>query len=187
MGELPTNLRKLRKDKMEEYVIQHHGILGQKWGVRRYQNADGSLTEAGKKHYALEGSTRATRRDAKRDAKEAATAKMFYGEGAGTRRKRINEVVKQRSKDEAYKRAYDYYYENQDMAKRGAQARAQRRTKDTTKAVTKTTRGIINQVLHTGATVSASAAALYYVAHKTGIDQVVAKYAKTKVSQLLKR
>ena len=31
--------------------LEHHGILGQKWGVRRYQNEDGSLTEAGKKHY----------------------------------------------------------------------------------------------------------------------------------------
>lgn len=30
-------------------VIAHHGILGQKWGVRRYQNKDGSLTPAGKK------------------------------------------------------------------------------------------------------------------------------------------
>ena len=29
----------------------HHGIKGQKWGVRRYQNADGSLTPAGKKKY----------------------------------------------------------------------------------------------------------------------------------------
>ena len=29
--------------------IQHHGIKGQKWGVRRYQNADGTLTAAGKK------------------------------------------------------------------------------------------------------------------------------------------
>lgn len=27
----------------------HHGILGMKWGVRRYQNKDGSLTSAGKK------------------------------------------------------------------------------------------------------------------------------------------
>lgn len=34
---------------MEELYLEHHGILGQKWGVRRYQNADGSLTEAGKK------------------------------------------------------------------------------------------------------------------------------------------
>lgn len=29
----------------------HYGILGQKWGVRRYQNEDGTLTEKGKKHY----------------------------------------------------------------------------------------------------------------------------------------
>ncbi len=32
--------------------LAHHGILGQKWGVRRYQNKDGSLTEAGKKRQA---------------------------------------------------------------------------------------------------------------------------------------
>lgn len=29
----------------------HHGIKGQKWGVRRYQNSDGSLTAAGQKRY----------------------------------------------------------------------------------------------------------------------------------------
>lgn len=41
---------------MNDYIIvdtdnylQHHGILGQKWGIRRYQNADGTLTEEGKK------------------------------------------------------------------------------------------------------------------------------------------
>ncbi len=31
--------------------LYHHGILGQKWGVRRYQNKDGSLTEKGRKRY----------------------------------------------------------------------------------------------------------------------------------------
>lgn len=31
--------------------LQHFGIKGMKWGVRRYQNKDGSLTEAGKKRY----------------------------------------------------------------------------------------------------------------------------------------
>lgn len=32
--------------------LKHHGIQGQKWGVRRYQNPDGTLTPEGKKRYA---------------------------------------------------------------------------------------------------------------------------------------
>jgi hypothetical protein len=31
--------------------IYHHGIKGMRWGVRRYQNSDGTLTPAGKKRY----------------------------------------------------------------------------------------------------------------------------------------
>ena len=31
--------------------LYHHGIQGMKWGVRRFQNKDGSLTSAGKKRY----------------------------------------------------------------------------------------------------------------------------------------
>ena len=32
-------------------ILQHYGIKGMHWGVRRYQNPDGSLTDAGRKHY----------------------------------------------------------------------------------------------------------------------------------------
>ena len=31
--------------------LSHHGIKGMKWGIRRYQNKDGSLTSQGKKRY----------------------------------------------------------------------------------------------------------------------------------------
>lgn len=39
---------------MEMNELNHHGIKGQKWGLRRYQNKDGTLTPAGKKRYAEE-------------------------------------------------------------------------------------------------------------------------------------
>lgn len=33
------------------YELQHHGIIGQRWGVRRYQNPDGSWTAKGRERY----------------------------------------------------------------------------------------------------------------------------------------
>lgn len=66
--------------------LQHWGVLGMKWGVRRYQNADGSLTAAGKKRYGTKANFEKIQR-----AKKAATL--------GTKKKKLRD--KQNARTEA--------------------------------------------------------------------------------------
>ena len=61
--------------------LQHHGVKGMKWGVRRYRNKDGSLTDAGKKRYGdkSDGETPAKTHKA---AKRVATALLMTATAA---------------------------------------------------------------------------------------------------------
>lgn len=60
---------------VSEEELEHFGVKGMKWGVRRYQNADGTLTEAGKKRYA--GDTKEQiERSERRKAKVVKAAKV---------------------------------------------------------------------------------------------------------------
>lgn len=56
--------------------LEHYGILGQKWGVRRYQNADGSLTEAGKKKLRINESNYERRYDQAISRQERRNSKL---------------------------------------------------------------------------------------------------------------
>ena len=58
--------------------LYHHGILGQKWGVRRYQNADGSYTSAGEKRYAKMNKYRDKYVDKARRKKESFQRELDY-------------------------------------------------------------------------------------------------------------
>lgn len=76
-----------RFDDWEGEHLQHYGVLGMKWGQRRFQNKDGSLTSAGKRHYEKTGEygytyrSHATKKYTKKAAKAAKKAEA-YGVGA---------------------------------------------------------------------------------------------------------
>ncbi len=147
-----------------DYVLTNHGILGMKWGVRRYQNPDGSLTPLGR---------RRLQREAGKDAKEFARAKMYYGKGAGTRRKLIKATVEQKSKDPYYKSEFNKALSSQDMAKRASEARSKRHREDVKATTAKTARGIINVATGNAARASAAVAATYGVLRVTGLDRKI--------------
>lgn len=56
---------------MKYEELCHHGILGQKWGIRRFRKNDGSLTPAGQKRYRKKnGKTKAQIRSEQRKEKD---------------------------------------------------------------------------------------------------------------------
>lgn len=70
LDEIKHSIDSILEESISEESITHHGIIGQKWGIRRFQNKDGSLTPRGRKRY--EGAD-------DKEAKEARKAKSSLG------------------------------------------------------------------------------------------------------------
>lgn len=93
-------------DEMENgSFLEHHGILGQKWGIRRFQNYDGTLKNAGKKRRsedrvkkrAERKAARAEKKEAKAQAKaEKAKADLEAAKKRAIANADLNEIMKLR-------------------------------------------------------------------------------------------
>ena len=93
-------------DEMENgSFLEHHGILGQKWGIRRFQNYDGTLKAAGKrraktdrdKERAERKAARAEKKEAKAQAKaEKAKADLEAAKKRAIANADLNEIMKLR-------------------------------------------------------------------------------------------
>ena len=83
----------------EEEYLAHHGTKGQRWGVRRFQNSDGSLTAAGKLRYSVGNGGRSISKkvDPKSEAKESAKLERLKIKEAAKNEKRKEKLEKKKS------------------------------------------------------------------------------------------
>lgn len=155
---------------MSESFLRHSGVLGMRWGHHK--------SHAGGIHPK-------TDREARKDADEFTRAKLFYGQGAGTRRKLIKAQVEAKSKkDPQYKAAFEKHVANTDLGKRAEQARGERKRKYVTASTAKTARGVKNLALGNGAAVSMGALATYQVAKNPKVQAAVKKNANILVKNV---
>lgn len=89
---------------MDYYVVNgelfHYGIKGQKWGVRRFQNPDGSLTAAGQQRYGVQGERAAEKALRKGASSETASA---YGKAVSKRNAQFGKANSSRNYVDEYK------------------------------------------------------------------------------------
>lgn len=100
----------------EDEYLEHYGIKGMKWGQRKARPG---------------GVTRRVDREARKDAEELVRSKAYYGKGAGTRRKLINQTIAGKEKRiPGYREALDAHISAQDTSKHASKAVKERNRTD---------------------------------------------------------
>lgn len=83
--------------------LAHHGIKNQKWGQRRFQNYDGSLTSEGRKRYGI-GESNQSRRERKQAEKAKAKAAKVRAKASGKKKAEAQKLQDQKQKRMEYLR-----------------------------------------------------------------------------------
>lgn len=120
--------------------LEHHGIIGMKWGVRRYQNKDGSLTSAGKKRYSAEDQVAAAKKKYRTDrdtAKAAWRKEADQYERENKKRSYKSLVNEYTDSDKRLDNAADRYIEDRRKAKEQYKATVRNARKEAVARYTK--------------------------------------------------
>lgn len=138
-------------------IIEHHGVKGQKWGVRR---------------------------KAKKDAKRFADAKMYYGKGAGTRRKLLKAELDAKKKNlPGYEQEFNNQLKNVNYSKSAKKATKERHVRDTAHK----TRMAAKQFTGITGSLAVGAASLYYSRNKQQVDSAISNAASKAISAVKSR
>lgn len=101
------------------YYLAHHGIIGQKWGVRRYQNSDGSLTPEGRRRRGLSEQSGVEKLKKTVQNVHKANQRKKAVKAKQKAEKRKNEEANEQEKLEAYLRRHpSALYRNRDKLPR---------------------------------------------------------------------
>lgn len=120
-------------------------------------------------------------KQAAKDAFEFVRSDMYYGEGAGTRRKLIDTIVAARKKDiPGYEELFEKAVQAQDWAEHAIEATKERKRIDRAAVLKRNLKGVATGNRRQLTAGVATAFGIYMVLHETGLDDVIKHEAKDK-------